>query len=370
MFTPAFVRRIGGVAAFVAVALVASTVSSSGSALATNQDVEPSHVVSENAPSQPGEDLPHLFAMQYIDGVVWIGLNESASEALVSETVAKYPDARVVHSSISIDEYSRLEKVASSIGVGDGTGGYRFSYDFSADGIRITGNFNYEVALRIAAVEPRIILDYLSEGPSRMSRTNDPAPHKGGARINTPWGSCSSGFTVLVNGVRRQTTAAHCAATGAAITSPGGHSFGTITHRAQYPQFDMALMSGSTYSRNVYLGGSTGLPTAITGANNPVLGASYCTSGATTYQKCGKVATNLFDTMCDAAGCTNNLVSTTGGTYVGPGDSGGPFYRSIGGIGPEITGIIVAGGGRVTSMNQKWATVSGYFGATIVTTGS
>lgn len=370
MFCPKFIRRIGGVAAFVTVALVASTVSSSGSAVAANEVVEPSLVVSENVPSQPGEDLPHLFAMQYIDGVVWIGLHESASEALVSETLAKYPDARVVHSSMTSDEYSRLEQLASSIGVGDGTGGYLYSYDFSADGIRLTGNFNYEVALRITAEEPRIILDYLSEGPSRMSRTSDPAPHKGGARIYTPWGSCSSGFTVLVNGVRRQTTAAHCAATGAAITSPGGYSFGTITHRAQFPQFDMALMGGSTYSKNVYFGGSTGSPIAITGAYNPVLGASYCTSGATTFQKCGKVATNLFNTLCDDAGCTGNLVSTTGGTYVAPGDSGGPFYRSIGGIGPEITGIIIGGGGGVTSLNQKWATVSGYFGATIVTTGS
>ncbi len=118
-------------------------------------------------PAQPDEEWPQLLALQLMDGVVWIGLDAAASDDLVTRTIQSFPNAKVVRSALSREAYTHLQTLASSLGFGDGEGGYVFSYDFQADGILVVGNFNQDVADRVGANEPRLRFSYEEVGARR-----------------------------------------------------------------------------------------------------------------------------------------------------------------------------------------------------------
>jgi hypothetical protein len=116
-----------------------------------------------------------------------------------------------------------------------------------------------------------------------------------------------------------------------------------MTSRGPFPAWDLALLSGSTYGGLVYMGDAAGTGTSVGSAASPVVGGSYCSSGATTFEQCGKVVQSLSGAVCDASGCTYNLAATQAGGYIGPGDSGGPPRRQEWRQGPRTRRAYRAG---------------------------
>jgi hypothetical protein len=161
-------------------------------------------------------------------------------------------------------------------------------------------------------------------------------------------------------------TAGHCGTIGTSFFSPvGSHSFGSITHRAAFPTFDLELMSGSTYRGWIYTS-ATGTA-KVASAANPGVGSTYCFSGATSGTACSATVTSTTGKLCDTSGCTEPLLAYTG-SVPSAGDSGAPFYAngSSGGVATaHIRGVVVGHAGSV-GFAEPWSRVVDRFGATIV----
>ena len=113
------------------------------------------------------------------------------------------------------------------------------------------------------------------------------------------------------------------------------------------------------------MGGSSVTGWRTGAACNPAVGATYCTSGTTTNENCGKVVQSLSASFCDSSGCTYGLASYTGGTSTAGGDSGGPLVlKGSSTVYPR--GIHIARAGS-TMYAEKWSTISSHFGVSSVT---
>ncbi|MGL5809187.1 MAG: S1 family peptidase [Nocardioides sp.] len=243
---------------------------------------------------------------------------------------------------------------------------FGFYYDARRDTVVLEGNVARSRLPQKALASGRLVVKHTNE-TRRLGRYNDTPPFWGGAAIFNGGVRCSSGFTVRNNstGARHMVTAGHCGPLGSVWTSGSGQYFGTMTQRASFPTWDLALLSGASYGTYIYMGNQTGVGTPTGAAGDPVVGFSYCSSGSTTFESCGKTATSLSGTFCDAAGCTPGLATFTG-TAVGPGDSGGPIvFKSGTRVYPRA--VVIAGGGS-TTWAEKVSTVQSYFGVTVVAT--
>lgn len=175
---------------------------------------------------------------------------------------------------------------------------------------------------------------------------------------------CTSGFSVKnSSNTRYMVTAGHCFTSGQ-VFDPAGNSFGNVFNR-KFPNPDLELLSGSTYSRYIYVGDLVGTGLPVISAGNPTVGSSYCVSGSFTGTTCSHVVQQLNDQYCDASGCTNDLVRYTGGPNLQDGDSGAPFYLSSGGY-AYIRGSVVAvdADGHYV---HKWSTIANTYSVSIVT---
>lgn len=241
---------------------------------------------------------------------------------------------------------------------------FGFGYRADSDTVFVTGNLPKSALPETELRSGAIAFEYTTDG-GRDTRANDSAPHWGGARITSGSSGCTSGFIVKNSaGTRFAVTAAHCGSLNSTWAS-GSYTVGKMTQRGPFPAYDMALLSGQCYGNYIWMGNASGTGTPTGAAANPAVGSTYCTSGATTNENCGKKVNNLSDSFCDASGCTYGLASYTGGASTAGGDSGGPLVLKSGSkVYPR--GIHIARSGS-TMYAEKWGTISSHFGVTAVT---
>jgi hypothetical protein len=200
----------------------------------------------------------------------------------------------------------------------------------------------------------------------RLSRYSDGAPHRGGAEMKGR-AKCTTGFTVSKGGPLFLVTAGHCYLLGDRPYSPGnGLVFGQVNYRASFPQRDMELVGGGSYTNAIYVGNLTGSSMTVTSAADTVWSYNnYCYSGAVTAENCGKTVYSTNAVGCDDLGnCTFGMVSLTGGGMPLSGDSGAPLYTRGSSVG--IRGLTI---GKQTNIMfaEKWSTIVNTFGVTIYT---
>jgi len=205
-----------------------------------------------------------------------------------------------------------------------------------------------------------------------FDRRNDTSPFWGGSSIKSGGSVCSSGFVVQRSGQRFLTTAGHCFAVGAGVTTTDGNlSLGTVTQRGPFlpwpfQSFDMELIGGKSYGSSIFVGGtSSSTGRHVAGAADPVVGfTGYCRSGQTSGEQCGQTVQSTSAQVCTQTGCKSPVIAYTGPVSQ-PGDSGAPFYV-YGGTDVHIRGLNVASGGS-TSYAEKWSRISSNLGVSIVT---
>jgi hypothetical protein len=205
-----------------------------------------------------------------------------------------------------------------------------------------------------------------------FDRRNDVAPFWGGSSIKSGGAVCSSGFVVQKNGLRYLTTAGHCFAVGANVTTTDGNlSVGSVVQRGPFlpwpfQSYDMELIGGKSYGSSIFVGGtSSSTGRHVAGAADPVVGfTQYCRSGQTSGEQCGQTVTSVNAQVCTQTGCKSPVISYTGPVSQ-PGDSGAPFYV-YGGTDVHVRGLNIASGGN-TSYAEKWSRISSNLGVSIVT---
>lgn len=160
-------------------------------------------------------------------------------------------------------------------------------------------------------------------------------------------------------------TAAHCGGLNSTWRS-GTHAYGSMTRRATFPEYDMALLSGSSYGSYIWMAASVGEEMPTGEGANPGYANTYCSSGARTYQACNKQIISLSGEGCDASGCTQHLAVTEGGTNTIGGDSGGPLVLR-GSVRVFPRGIIVGTIGD-NDYFQRYGTIASIFNVRSVET--
>jgi hypothetical protein len=212
-----------------------------------------------------------------------------------------------------------------------------------------------------------------------MTRLNDTPTggHWGGARITSPLKICTAGFSVVrrSNGARASVTAGHCGGVGTVWYS-GSNYYGTTIVRTNYPDYDQALVSGSTYGPKIWTDGAgdTEDVRTVKGGADPAIGTQICQSGSISASLCGITVQSTSATYCDADGCTTYVIrGTKGGQIViRNGDSGGPMYTKPGADSATIRGVAFAGSGCAsnhctTIYAERYASIAGHLGVYALT---
>ncbi|NGO12638.1 S1 family peptidase [Streptomyces sp. HC44] len=185
-------------------------------------------------------------------------------------------------STVSADEWSRLTKVAESIGK-------------SVRMERIEGTYT-----------PRL---------------NGAEPLFAGA------GRCSAGFNVTNGRADFILTAGHCGPEGTTwFSDPQGTQQVGTTVDGEFPSSDFSLVqydTGTAPSRPDVVAIGNGEGVRITGAGDPAVGQEVFRSGSTTGLQSGEV-TGLDATVNYPQGTVTGLIETT--VCAEPGDSGGPMF--------------------------------------------
>lgn len=224
----------------------------------------------------------------------------------------------------------------------------------------------------------------------QASRQADTAPFYGGASLAVSQSNhdqaCTTGMKVFRSGTAALVTAAHCGDPGTAKYTPAGTNVGTMgtwsagTYRCGGTTGDdMALISGKSYGRYIYLGGvnsSTSGP--VINAGNPAVGvAQYRYSGAASGENgLYEVVNDDWDTYMDPDfnACNPWIINTlyirapSGGCAVIGGDSGAPFayrdnYNNV-----QIRGMIFARRTDGTAcFAEKWSRIANQLNVTIAT---
>jgi hypothetical protein len=312
---------------------------------------------------------------------------ESTSEEVVD--MAKKDQIEVAASCVSTEDLDRVQEVASTWNYRDGE---FFSIGYSAfdDAILVTSTIPRDegykgltrggVSLKTGMHATINYIEVETESVGRLGRSNDAAPHWGGAQIWRSGAQCSSGFTVVNStGDRAIMSAGHCFELGQSIENGVGSSVGTVVFRT-FPDPDLLSISGSSYVGRHYSEVSDVGGRRVQGSTDPALNVGYCEYGAVGLRICtGYVTTNT--TYTDASGSTTNLaqaLSAPGcpfGRLARSGDSGGPVGREIADGVTGARGIVVAGTSesapitsttRCTRWDHKWSTVSSIFNVSIV----
>lgn len=216
----------------------------------------------------------------------------------------------------------------------------------------------------------------------RSGRSNDAAPHWGGAQLQRAGVlNCTSGFTVVNStGDRAIMAAGHCYNLNETV--PNGNntsSFGKVVFRT-FPEPDLLSISTSTYVGRHYseisdLGGRR-----VQGALDPALNVGYCQYGSVSLRICTGYVT-LNTSFTDSSGTTYNLaqaLSAPGcpyGRLSRRGDSGGPVGREVSDGVTGARGLVVGGTSenvtitsttRCARYDHKWSTIASIFNVSIV----
>ncbi|MFI7067824.1 hypothetical protein ACIBL3_42990 [Kribbella sp. NPDC050124] len=214
---------------------------------------------------------------------------------------------------------------------------------------------------------------------ARTSRLNDTPKggHWGGARITSALKNCTAGFSVVrrSNGQRGSVTAGHCGGVGT-LWKSGSHYYGTTSVRTNYPDYDQALLTGSTYGAKIWTDGpgDSADTRTVKGGGDPGVGTVVCQSGSFSTSLCGITVRSTSAKYCDTDGCTTYVIRATRGGQVAivGGDSGGPVYTGRGSTGATIRGTTFAGSGcassRCTTLYaERYASISGHLGVSALT---
>ncbi|MFE3928019.1 LysM peptidoglycan-binding domain-containing protein [Streptomyces sp. YIM B13508] len=222
-----------------------------------------------------------------------------------------------------------------------------------------------------------------------QSRQDDASPFKGGAAIvgsklspeivspvpegEILHGVCSSGYAVTerATGQRLMVTAGHCYPQDAAVSTPEGSAYGTVTRRLGGLR-DTELIGGQDYEARIYTGTEDSHTTVpVVGAGPVGWGGNYCHSGATTGEVCGhSVIDPVFGLHCVEEGegteCTWPVASFLADRQPEQGDSGGPFYTKDHNGNAIIRGHVI-GSGLGIAYAEMWPVVSLTLGVDIAT---
>lgn len=213
--------------------------------------------------------------------------------------------------------------------------------------------------------------------PFPVSRQFDISPYWGGARLKSPTGSCTTGFSVTDSeGYASMLTVGHCGEPGHEITT-GWHAdkIGQLWWDWDYQ--DIALVWVYSDSQGwVYSGpwnSTYGL--RIKGVQHNYEGNYVCTSGATSGEHC---SVKVYDVS--PSDVTVRARNGNSGCAAAHGDSGGPVVTRSGVDGAYGKGLISAGSSGVTCwagstpiggynkvMYKSLTFALGYFGATLRT---
>ncbi|WP_148256518.1 hypothetical protein [Kribbella flavida] len=238
---------------------------------------------------------------------------------------------------------------------------YGFHYDAQGDVMSVTTNAPAAVMKPLLAKYPSLVQAKYGD-VGRASRRSDPAPHRGGASITNGTGVCTSGFTITST-ARYMVTAGHCFTINQRVYSTGGGQlWGTVRNRPRFPYYDFEAVGGGSYGSVIYVGNATGRTILVSGASDPAVGAAYCRSGQTTFERCSQVVTSLHAQFCDESGCTVELIAYRGPASSG-GDSGAPLYQYVNGT-VQIRGMHIAHADD-TMYAERWTTIRSVFKANI-----
>jgi hypothetical protein len=259
-----------------------------------------------------------------------------------------------------------------------------FTADLDAATEQITVEYDQQTtstaaATALAAVDGAVVRT-APGSLQRMSRTNDTPSggHWGGARITSSVRHCTAGFTVVrrSSGARASVTAGHCGAPGTSWNS-GSHYYGTTSVRTDYPDYDQALLTGSSYGPKIWTDGpgDTEDVRTVKGGADPSVGSQICQSGSFTRSLCGITVNSNNATYCDTEGCTTHVTRGTrsGQIVVRAGDSGGPVYTKTGTDSATVRGIAFAGSGCnaadhcTTIYAERYTSITGHLGVYALT---
>ena len=171
-------------------------------------------------------------------------------------------------------------------------------------------------ALKRAAQTP---LEVQHTKLEQQSRSADPSPHFGGAKITNLFtsDSCTSGFAVVDGlGHRYMITAGHCGEHSDPFSS-SQYDFGWITNKAPYPTFDLAALTCTCggYVAQVYITDTSSA--TVHGATAATVGATgFYTSGQTTKTQGGRRIISTNATFCREGGCTHQMMASSAGRSI------------------------------------------------------
>lgn len=311
--------------------------------------------------------------------------SQSLIATVRSQLPAKVAEAvNVVFSCRSAAELAAAWRAVTSEAETGTIGAAAFDLDPATETIEVLlGGTNTVLKSHVEAMAaPGLIHVSTDAGLSRGTRLADtPTPgHWGGARITSSKFSCTAGFTVKrrVNGARASLTAGHCGSNGDSFSS-GQYSYGTMAAESGFPDYDQALLTGSTYAPSIWTDGpgDTEDVRVVTGAADPAVGQSICVSGSYLKSLCGLTVKSTSSTFCDAGGCTTYLSKADKGTSVIMihGDSGGPFYTKPAADSATVRGIVLSAsdcpddGGPCTGYiwGERYLSIAGHLGVDAVT---
>lgn len=217
----------------------------------------------------------------------------------------------------------------------------------------------HTVAVRVDADVPRL---------RPATREADYSPFWGGAHLNVPPGSCSSGFSWGDGTNNYMLLAGHCVPDGGAVSTTV-QSMGTVAAGSR-ENWKTGPGNGTQYftGQSTYRG-DLALVTIEAGKNSspyiyrestgyglvkemwyrsPVIGDQYCTGGYKSGELCGWYVTQAFVDYTYTDGTTARNITAggkTGSCLIG-GDSGGPTYTVRSDLGIAAKGIISGIGGN------------------------
>jgi hypothetical protein len=218
------------------------------------------------------------------------------------------------------------------------------------------------------------------------SRIADTAPFNGGDAIVSAtqhFNACSSGFGVVIGGVARLLTAAHCYTVGTTVLnarslggtalSGSGAAIGTVIASALPADLDSEVISAP--GSDLIWTGPIGAPqrATVSGVGTWAVGDQVCTSGAYGGEICGLTVQHVNYCMILSEFPVSlhlfcHLTQVQGAREIIGGDSGGPVFRfagsSVEAVG-TISGSNAAGNG-VSWFTGIYATL-GQWGATLRT---
>lgn len=229
----------------------------------------------------------------------------------------------------------------------------------------------------------KVRVELVADFGGLQSRTADAAPHKGGSALNNyssapPYAfRCTSGFTLVVSGVRKALTAGHCYAGFNTSVYSGPNYFGAKSASTNwYPANDLMLLYSSTtsYSNVIYTDPGTPSTRSINASRDAnASDTNVCVSGYVSKNLCNFQPTSFSGGCWQPAGestcwSTSYLTLLFGpGNNTQPGDSGAPSYVPSGSSWAVIVGMHAGTNGSGTSIIWRTSRIQTVTGGTVAT---